>query len=169
MSGLVQHLVKRSYFFSRSAGRRLPGSRWCRGERPKRSRASSSGLEGNLLSWVWGRHTFTLVKMAARQTPQCCRKSCCSIFPPRSPPYDMFTKYLFRMRQRRRLRHALPSSPRGCSAVNGSIICQLWQCLEAASERYKEATDKESIRRAVNCLQSPGAGEYLKSMGLKTD
>lgn len=62
-----------------------------------------------------------------------------------------------------------PPSPRGCSAVNGGIICQLWQCLEAASERYKEATDKESIRRAVNCLQSPGAGEYLKSMGLKTD
>ena len=79
----------------------------------------------------------------------------------------MFTKYLFRMR--RRLCRALPSSPRGRSAVNGGIICQLWQCLEAASERYKEATDKESIRRAVNCLQSPGAGEYLKSMGLKTD
>lgn len=94
---------------------------------------------------------------------ECCR----SIFLPLSPPYDMFTKYLLRMRQR--LRRALPSSPRGCSAVNGGIICQLWQCLEAASERYKEATDKESIRRAVNCLQSPGAGEYLKSMGLKTD
>lgn len=62
-----------------------------------------------------------------------------------------------------------PPRPRGCSAVNGGIICQLWQCLEAASERYKEATDKESIRRAVNCLQSPGAGEYLKSMGLKAD
>lgn len=44
-----------------------------------------------------------------------------------------------------------------------------WKCLEAASERYKEATDKESIRRAVNCLQSLGAGEYLKSMGLKAD
>lgn len=100
------------------------------------------------------------------------------IFP---PLYDMFTKYLFRMRRRRRRlqrAHAhsppLPAAPlsyrpRGCSAVNGGIICQLWQCLEAASERYKEATDKESIRRAVNCLQSPGAGEYLKSMGLKAD
>lgn len=121
-----------------------------------------------------GERTCTLAikkerkKRNGRQTNiRCFWECCCSIFLPLSPPYDMFTKYLFRMR--RRLRGALPSSPRGCSAVNGGIICQLWQCLEAASERYKEATDKESIRRAVNCLQSPGAGEYLKSMGLKTD
>lgn len=106
-------------------------------------------------------------KTGSQTNVHCFWGCCCSIFLPLSPLYDMFTKYLFRMR--RWLRRALPSSPRGCSAVNGGIICQLWQCLEAASERYKEATDKESIRRAVNCLQSPGAGEYLKSMGLKTD
>lgn len=125
----------------------------------------STGLEDNLLSSVRGwTHTYTLGNQI---NIHCFWECCCSIFSPLSPLYDMFTKYLFRMR--RWLCRALPSSPRGCSAVNGGIICQFWQCLEAASERYKEATDKESIRRAVNCLQSPGAGEYLKSMGLKTD
>lgn len=129
---------------------------------------SAKGWKTIFCPLSWEKHT-DILKGNGKQTNMHCFWGCCcrNCPPPRSPPYDMFTKYLFRMR--RWLRHALPSSPRGCSAVNGGIICQLWQCLEAASERYKEATDKESIRRAVNCLQSLGAGEYLKSMGLKTD
>lgn len=53
------------------------------------------------------------------------------------------------------------------SAVNSGYYSSVWQCLEAASRRYKEATDKKSIRRLVNCLQSAGAGGIFKIYRIK--
>lgn len=53
-----------------------------------------------------------------------------------------------------------PPSPcsRDASSEMRVVFVSWGVCLEAASGRYKEETDKERIRRAVNCLQSLGAG-----------
>lgn len=51
-----------------------------------------------------------------------------------------------------------PPCSRDASSEMRVVFVSWGVCLEAASGRYKEETDKERIRRAVNCLQSLGAG-----------